>query len=227
MPIISPKTGKLIEVGGEEFSNLLKDPKYRDFLTDPEKVEIPKGRVETSGPPPIKLPPLRLPTINTAPKTPDPSLESVPMPTNVHLSDILSMPFLDLPTLEETLKKTTQPSKREKLEKMIQNKLYEEGRGIKTRGWIGRSPTRGKERHQLKAECGDKCFLLPESEKFPICASPRITGGHSQCKLDCGGAQAAYIRAQQWKYPEVAEKAKIILEKCNKEGLKHFLPSEK
>ena len=83
----------------------------------------------------------------------------------------------------------------------------DDGRGIRTRGWAARSPTRGKERHQLKAECGDKCFLLPDEEKFPICASPRVTGGTSTCEIDCGGAQSAFIRARQWGYEEVADKS--------------------
>lgn len=142
-----------------------------------------------------------------------------------HLEEILSMPFYDIPTLEETLKNTTQPGKRAKIEEMINEKRYLEGRGIKTRGWISRSPQKGSERHQLKSECGDKCFLLPESEKFPICASPKLNEGKSVCAIDCGGVNAALIRARQWGYDDVAAKAEIILEKCNQEGLKNFLPS--
>jgi len=143
------------------------------------------------------------------------------------LNKILSMPFYDIPTLEETLKRTNQPSQRAKISQMIEEKKHMEGRGIKTRGWKSRSPLRGRERHQLKAECGDKCFLLPEEEKFPICPSPRITGGKSSCEIDCGGVQAAFNRAKQWKYPEIAKKAEKLLEKCDKEGLKHFTPSSK
>ena len=141
-----------------------------------------------------------------------------------HLNEILAMPFADIPTLEETLTKTKQPAKRDKLKKMIHENRYLEGRGIKTRGWDARSPTRGKERQQLHDQCGDKCFLLPESKKFPICASPRM--GKTRCELDCQGVLSSYIRARQWKYDEVAQKAEKILEKCNKDGLEHFVPKK-
>lgn len=141
------------------------------------------------------------------------------------MEEILSMPFYDIPTLEETLKRTNRPSIRAKITKMIEEKKSMDGRGIKTRGWSGRAPTRGKERHQLKAECGDKCFLLPEEEKFPICPSPRVTGGKSKCEIDCSGVQSALIRAAQWKYLDVEAKADILLEQCKQEGLKNFLPS--
>jgi hypothetical protein len=134
--------------------------------------------------------------------------------------------FYQIPTLEETLEHTNQPAKRAQLERMIETGNQTEGRGIKTRGWAARSPTRGTERHQLKEECGDKCFLLPEEEKFPVCPSPRTTGGTSVCKTDCGGAQAALVRARQYGYDEVAAKAEKLLEECNKEGLKNFTPQE-
>ena len=139
------------------------------------------------------------------------------------LAEILSMPFSNIPTLEETLKNTDQPSKRAKLEKMIREKRETEGRGIKSRGWDARAPIKGKERQQLQAECGDKCFLLPSVQKFPICASPRMNGGQSKCEIDCGGVQSALIRARQWGYDEVAQKAEIILKECNKDR-NNFLP---
>jgi hypothetical protein len=126
------------------------------------------------------------------------------------------MEFADIPTLEETLRTTKQPAKRAKLEAMIAGKKYLEGRGMKTRGWAARAPTKGKERHQLHAECGDKCFLNPEQEKFPICASPRTTGGKSKCEIDLGGLQSAYNRAKQYGYVEEAAKAKAILDKHKK-----------
>jgi hypothetical protein len=153
-----------------------------------------------------------------------PTHEVYNLPEN-KMSEILSMPFYDIPTLEETLKRTKQPAVKAKISKMIEEKRTTEGRGIKTRGWSGRAPTRGRERHQLKAECGNKCFLLPEEEKFPICPSPRVTGGKSKCELDCGGIQSAKIRAAQWKYLDVEAKADILLEKCRRGDLKHFLPS--
>lgn len=231
--IVSPKTGRLIKVGGKTFSDLLKDPQYQDLLLNPETSNISKGKVEVSGSP-LSSPPM---SPIYSPSSPSISLSGIPMPviplkpislkqnSNDHLSDILSMSFLDIPTLEETLKTTKQPAKKAKIAEMIENKRYEEGRGIKTRGWSSRSPTRGQERHQLKSECGNKCFLLPGKEKFPICASPRTTGGKSKCEIDCGGVQSALIRAKQWGYEDVAEKAEKILEKCNLKGLDRFLPT--
>lgn len=173
-----------------------------------------------------KLPPLspKLPPLS--PKLPALSPKLSPVSKKDELEEILSMPFADIPTLEETLKKTKQPAKRAKLERMIKEKKYLEGRGIKTRGWDARAPTRGRERHQLHRECGDKCFLLPESEKFPICASPRMTGGKSKCEIDCGAVLSAKVRANQWGYKNVAKNADVILKECEKDGLEHFVPKK-
>ena len=201
--LISPKTGELISVHSQEFSELLADPKYRKTILSSSTQPIEQATATPSSPrmtlsPRTSLPPL-------SPRTNSPSK------------------FATIPSLEETLKHTTQPSKREKLEKMKMN--VAEGRGIKTRGWSGRKPTRGKERHQLMQECGKECFLLPEQEKFPICQSPRMTGKVSNCTKDCGGIQSALIRARQYKYDDVAEKAKELLKECNQEGLKNFIPT--
>ena len=158
-------------------------------------------------------------------KLPSPHLNSSRKSENVE--DLLGMKIAKIPTLEETLATTKQPARRAKLERMIDEERSQEGRGIKTRGWAARSPTRGKERHQLHSDCGDKCFLLPGEEKFPICASPRTSGGSSNCEVDCNGLEAALIRARQWGYDDVAKKAAALLKECNKEGLKHFTPSKK
>ena len=197
--IISPKTGELISVHSQEFSELLADPKYRRTILSSSTQPIEPGTATPSS----SLPPLSSPRSSLSPRS--------------------SSKFATIPSLDETLKRTTQPSKREKLQKMKMN--VDEGRGIKTRGWSGRKPTRGKERHQLMQECGKECFLLPEQEKFPICQSPRMTGGVSNCTKDCGGIQSAYIRARQYKYDDVAEKAKELLKECNQEGLKNFVPT--
>ena len=194
--LISPKTGELISVHSEQFSELLADPKYRRTILSSATQPIEPGTATPSSP-----------RMTLSPRT----------------SSLSSSKFATIPSLEETLKHTTQPSKREKLEKMKMN--VDEGRGIKTRGWSGRKPARGKERHQLMQECGKECFLLPEQEKFPICQSPRMTNGVSDCKPDCGGIQSALIRARQYKYDDVAEKAKALLKECNQEGLKNFIPT--
>ena len=220
--MISPKTGELIKIGSSEFSELLADPKYRKMILSSSIQTIEPATTTPSGLPPLSsslssLPPLSssFPRANLPPLSPRANLPPL-SPRGK---------FATIPSLEETLKNTKQPSKREKLERMIEEQRAQEGRGIKSRGWAARSPTRGRERHQLKKECGNECFLLPDQEKFPVCQSPRMTKGVSDCRIDCGAAQSALIRARQYKYDDVAEKAKALLEECNKGGLEHFTPS--
>jgi hypothetical protein len=216
--LISPKTGELISVNSKEFSSLIADPKYRKTILSSALSPISPGMVSPSGTPPSPSSSLQgysLPQTKTLPPlSPRSGTSNLPPSSK-------SVNFAPIPTLQETVKHTNQPSKREKLENMNE----EEGRGIKTRGWASRSPTRGAERHQLKKDCGNKCFLLPGEEKFPICQSPRMTGGVSNCTPDCTGIESAYIRARQYKYDDVAEKAKALLKECNSEGLKNFVPS--
>ena len=222
----SPKSGRQIKVGGKAFNDLLQDPKYRSSLL----AEVPSSPTSSRLRRQRELDGDYDRDIETLPDSPNSSLSDYDTPTNPkyedvrmghrldingvadeHLDEILSMPIFDVPTLEKTLEITKQPARRAAVERMIQEKS---GRRSPTRGWAARSPTRGRERHQLKKECGNKCFLLPGKEKFPICPSPRVTGGKSTCEIDCGGVQAAYNRARQWKYDEVADKAEKILEKC-------------
>jgi hypothetical protein len=75
-------------------------------------------------------------------------------------------------------------------------------------GWKLRSPQRGSARHLLHEKCGNKCFLQPEREGFPVCAKYELTA--PSCKFDCGGISTAYRRALQYKYPLVAKKAKAL-----------------
>ena len=84
------------------------------------------------------------------------------------------------------------------------------GRGSATRGWGVDKPQRGVERHELHDQCGSKCFLRPATEGFPIC--PRLESGRG-CTVDCRGVHAAYTRARQYHYDDVADKAAHILEK--------------
>lgn len=258
--ITSPTTGKLIELGSEEFERLRQDPKYKDYFSDPSKATYnerlsPSSRAPTNLPPlsPIlnlgskSLPPLSprltknyktslpllpLSPVSSLPISPSspsikldnslpelPSLRnsyvpsSLPPLSTVKLRNSKTLPFYNIPSLEETLEKTKQQAKKKKLQEMIDS----EQKTSRTRGWAARAPTRGKERHQLMDECGAGCFLLPESEKFPICPSPRMGNGTSICAIDCQGVQAAKIRAAQWKYPEVEAKADKILKECRKD----------
>lgn len=81
------------------------------------------------------------------------------------------------------------------------------GKKSKTKGWKDAAPKRGIERRELKERCGDKCFLQPSSDGFPICASVKKD---KNCKIDCRGISSAYVRARQWDYPQVASKAKRL-----------------
>jgi hypothetical protein len=84
-----------------------------------------------------------------------------------------------------------------------------DGRGSRTRGWREASPKRGEERETLKKKCGDKCFLLPEKNKFPICRP-------DSCVPDCRGILSAKIRAKQYKYENVANIAESLKNKLCK-----------
>lgn len=82
------------------------------------------------------------------------------------------------------------------------------GRGGATKGWKEDSPRRGKERERLAEKCGDECFLLPESLKFPICSK---LGINKDCKVDSRGLVAAKIRAKQHGYQKVYKDADRLL----------------
>ena len=83
------------------------------------------------------------------------------------------------------------------------------GRGIMTRGWGKVAPKKGRERTELYEKCGKRCFLKADTLSFPICPK-------NKCEIDCRGLTAAYIRARQWKYNNIGNKAKQLRRlKCN------------
>lgn len=78
-------------------------------------------------------------------------------------------------------------------EKAIQA-LSRTGAGIASTGvWGSISPKRGTERNQLKAKCGDGCFLRPQDNGYPIC--PKLGVGHD-CQVSCEGLAAANARSR-------------------------------
>lgn len=87
------------------------------------------------------------------------------------------------------------------------------GRGGRTRGWGDDAPKRGNERHLLKEQCGDQCFLMPDDEGFPICR--RCLNNACSCKIDCRGLTSAKIRAHQHQYNEVYQAAEALEKKIN------------
>jgi len=93
--------------------------------------------------------------------------------------------------------------------KQIKKSKSGKGSGSRTRGWAAVAPQRGKERTKLSQKCGSKCFLIPKEKKFPICGSLRTTGG--KCNVSCRGLLSAKIRASQYKYKGVAQKATKLM----------------
>jgi hypothetical protein len=113
--------------------------------------------------------------------------------------------------LEETLK--TLPSGRRQKREILEEetKRKSEGRGSPTRGWRAIAPQKHTERHELYDKCGDKCFLDPEKEGYPICPSLRASRG--KCGVDCRGIEAAKVRARQYKREDIAEEAQKLQDK--------------
>lgn len=70
-----------------------------------------------------------------------------------------------------------------------------------TQGWRDMAPRTVGERQELMNKCGRDCFLDPDWLGYPICSR------ENDCKPQCSGILAAKIRANQWKYPDIAERA--------------------
>ena len=78
-----------------------------------------------------------------------------------------------------------------------------------TKGWKNASPKGKKDRTNILNKCGPKCFLSPKNLKFPICTS--------DCIMDCRGIAAAKIRASQYKYTSIRNRATVLYKnKCKK-----------
>jgi hypothetical protein len=81
-------------------------------------------------------------------------------------------------------------------------KTRKNGRGSATRGWKREKPGYHQRTVMLKY-CGKKCFLGPK-KSFPICKK-------NTCKVSSKGVYSAYIRARQYKYAGISNKAKKML----------------
>lgn len=77
------------------------------------------------------------------------------------------------------------------------------------KGWHELAPRKGKERDELKAKCGDACFLRPEDNGFPICAA--LSRTKSPCAVDCRGLAAAKSRSRTLA-PEVKAEIPVLQE---------------
>ena len=98
-------------------------------------------------------------------------------------------------------KSATRKYKIQQSEKVMKNK------NSPTRGWAAMSPQRGTERHLLKEKCGNKAFLIPDEEKFPVMPALRVS---DDCEYSCQGINSAIVRACQYNYLDVAEKAQKL-----------------
>jgi hypothetical protein len=76
------------------------------------------------------------------------------------------------------------------------------GRGSATRGWKKEKPGY-HQKTVMRKMCGKKCFL-GVGKKFPICKK------HT-CKVSSKGVYAAFIRASQYHYKNISNKAKKML----------------
>jgi len=139
--------------------------------------------------------PQTLPTIMKNPPTP--RYISKPIPSE----QIQKMGEMNLyqPDFEQSKQHVTQPYL------INRSQTYKTGnpRGQRTRGWALDSPKRGSERHLLKEKCGDRCFLIPDQEGFPIC--PKCVNNECKCEIDCRGLIAAKARAKQLKYTNLEQ----------------------
>lgn len=88
------------------------------------------------------------------------------------------------------------------------------------RGWSKLAPKTRSARKSLYKSCGKKCFLKPNHKspgksKFPICRK-----GSRNCKENCKGLLAAFIRARQFrkKVPSYNRVAKSAKSKAQKKG---------
>lgn len=75
--------------------------------------------------------------------------------------------------------------------------------------WKMKKPQSVGQRNFISQHCGDSCFLLPISKKFPICNKTL------PCEYNCRGIKAASARAGQWKYTEVLKKSKELSQKMD------------
>ena len=72
--------------------------------------------------------------------------------------------------------------------------------------WGLKKPTSVGERKFVKQNCGESCFLIPQSNKFPICNKDL------PCTYNCRGLKGASSRAGEWKYEKVLQRSKELTE---------------
>ena len=83
---------------------------------------------------------------------------------------------------------------------------------------------RRSSRRELLERCGEKAFLKPDELKFPI-----INPFAKDCTPDCKMLYAAYVRAKEWHYNDIATKAAALYKQndCEKKTGVHIHEGEK
>ena len=74
-------------------------------------------------------------------------------------------------------------------------------------GRLRRFISRRSNRRELLDKCGEKAFLVPDELKFPVMGP--------DCEYKCSLIFAAYLRAREWGYDDVAKKAVELFDKLN------------
>lgn len=216
--IVNPETGRKIKVNGPTYKRLVAEGAIRG-----------RGRTKTAGK--RKASPARRKVASAGKRKTSPARRRVASAGKIKASPIRRrMPSAGKkragpsPKTRRTkrLRKTPEkiklaglskkvylsPSKKKKLSALKKN--VGEGRGSRTRGWSVLAPQHGRQRHELKAECGNKCFLDPVNEKFPVCARHDI---NKKCEISCRGITAAKVRARQYGYEDIYRKAEKLEKK--------------
>lgn len=205
-PQLSPSTSQL----SPSFSPI--SPSYSPVLTTIPSVSpqisnqsIEEARLLLSG----KI----IPRLSVQPQLQQQIPQQIPQLQVQPLQPLQQKQFIqvsEVETPQETLRKgqgQLPPYLISKLETNIEH--LGDPRGSFTRGWSARAPQRGAERRELHERCGDSAFLLPEQNKFPIVQACRQQP--CTCNYDCGGIQAAKIRAAQWGYTDIKQTADNLL----------------
>jgi hypothetical protein len=111
-----------------------------------------------------------------------------------------------LSSLRTILRHTHEPGLRRTLEREM--KKARRGSRSPIRGWAANAPQQGRPRDQVMRRCGKKCFLDPKRKDFPICR--KCYGDDCDCRASCRGIRAAKIRAKQFGYRNIADKAQRL-----------------
>ena len=82
-------------------------------------------------------------------------------------------------------------------------------------------PRKVTSRRKMLKKCGDGCFMIPDPKnpKFPIC--------NPDCTTNVHGVHAAYVRARQWGYDDIARKAEKKLKSMGVSVKKHKRKSKR